>query len=423
MRTKKDDEFIFKTIFVCVIAIVMLIPLWLVKNIISEREELQESAMQDIKSSWASSQSMSGPYLQFDKVEPDSVGKQKIKINFLTLYPEKLYYNVTTHTETLHRSIYDVPVYTSDLVIKGEYKLPNNLDNITMTKLYLTMSDLRGIVGNVDFRLGDKVYLFTADNGKNGAESIVSTVCIDQEMAGDILPFEIKMQLRGTEYMLFYPSGSMTEVQMRGDCLSPSFIGNFLPNERQVNDDGFTAHWIISPLNHGNSEDNQFGVKMLQSVTQYQQTTRAAKYGILIVALVFLAGFLVEMITKREISLLQYIVIGLSLVLFYMLLLSFSEFMTFWLSYLLASLMTIIALTTYFRSILKSKIAYCIGGFVALSYVASYILMQMETFAMLAGTLLLFVCLCAVMYFTSNTHIFFRSEPLGSSSNTPTTMP
>ena len=142
------------------------------------------------------------------------------------------------------------------------------------------------------------------------------------------------------------------------NCNTPSFVGSFLPAERDVNENGFTAKWIVSQINRGAPESTEFGVRLLQPVTQYQQTTRSAKYGII---LVFLAGFIVELITKKEINILQYLIIGLSLVLFYSLLLSFSEIMSFGLSYLISATMTTLAQTGYFKGILKSKVAYLLG--------------------------------------------------------------
>ncbi|MBP5796556.1 MAG: inner membrane CreD family protein [Bacteroidales bacterium] len=148
----------------------------------------------------------------------------------------------------------------------------------------------------------------------------------------------------------------------------------------------------------------RFGVNLVKPVTQYRQTERAAKYGILIVLLVFIAGFVVEIISKKPINLIQYMVIGASLVLFYTLLLAFSDFLAFWLAYLIAAVMTTGALGVYFAGIVKSKWAYLLTGLVALAYGVIYILLQMETFAFLAGSLLLFAILCVIMALTKKMH-------------------
>ena len=140
----------------------------------------------------------------------------------------------------------------------------------------------------------------------------------------------------------------------------------------------------------------------MQGVSQYQKTERSVKYAILIILLVFLAGLLVEFIWKKEINIIQYVVIGLSLVLFYALVLSFSEFISFGRSYIIAAAMTVAALLGYFRGILKSRAAYLLTLLVALAYAASYILLQMETYALISGSMLLFCILVVIMYFTKD---------------------
>ena len=141
---------------------------------------------------------------------------------------------------------------------------------------------------------------------------------------------------------------------------------------------------------------------MVKPVTQYRQTERATKYGLLIIFLVFIAGFVVEIISKKPINIIQYLVIGASLVLFYSLLLAFSDFLSFGLSYLIAAVMTTVALSAYFRGIVRNKWTYLLAGLVALTYGVIYILLQMETFAFLTGTLLLFIILCIIMALTRN---------------------
>ena len=152
-------------------------------------------------------------------------------------------------------------------------------------------------------------------------------------------------------------------------------------------------------------------VTFLDPADPYLQAERSTKYGILIITMVFVAGLLVEFITKKKIHIIQYAVIGLSLALFYALLLAFSEFILFGLSYLIAALMTTIALTLYFRGILKNKAAYLLGIFVALFYAINFVLLQLENFALLSGTLILFILLSTIMYFTRNSNIEKEEQP------------
>ena len=198
------------------------------------------------------------------------------------------------------------------------------------------------------------------------------------------------------------PYGETTEVRMKSNCPDPSFTGDFLPAEREVTDEGFTARWSVSEINRGAPDDTSFGVSLLQGVTQYQQAERSAKYGVLVIVLIFAAGLAVEVATKKKINLVQYLVIGLSLILFYALVLAFSEFVSFPLAYAIAAAMTVAALLGYFRGILRDRAAWVLAAAVALAYLLSYFLLQMETYAFIAGTLVLFVLLTGVMYLTRN---------------------
>jgi inner membrane protein len=173
--------------------------------------------------------------------------------------------------------------------------------------------------------------------------------------------------------------------------------------ERNISENGFTARWQVSQITLASITSDRFGVRLVKPVTQYRQTERSIKYGLLVIFLIFIAAFAVEMISKKPISLIQYMVVGASLVLFYALLLAFSDFLSFGLSYLIAAVMTSGALGAYFGAIVKSKWAYLLTGLVAAAYAVIYILLQMETFAFLTGTLLLFAILCVVMRLTRGT--------------------
>ena len=149
-----------------------------------------------------------------------------------------------------------------------------------------------------------------------------------------------------------------------------------------------------------NKKDSScFGVDFIKVASQYQQAMRSAKYGI---CLVFVAGLLVEFVTHKQINIVQYAVIGLSLTLFYSLLTAFSDMIPFEWSYLIASSMTTLALTLYYKGILKNKSAWVLRGFISIMYGVNYILLQMENYSLLIGSLLLFVLLSVMMYFTAN---------------------
>ena len=413
---KLKDSLPLKIALMGVLALLMLIPLAMVQGQIKDRQNAAESSRHEVAASWGRAQTLTGPVLKFSyDVEVQDKDQQKTtKEATGTVYPRKLSYDIDTQTQTLHRSIYDILVYGADVVVTGDFVIPEYLAKEKLTKQIVSMglSDLRGIEGTVDIDLGEKSYSFHSGSGGkvnpySEAEpnaSLSEPIDMDKALMDGktVLPFRLTYRVKGSSSLMVRPYGETTEVKMHSDCPDPSFTGDFLPSEREVTQEGFTARWSVTEINRGNPDDTSFGVNLLQGVTQYQQTMRSAKYGILVILLVFIAGLAVELVGKKKINIVQYLVIGLSLVLFYALVLSFSEFMRFSVAYALAAVMTIAALFGYFRGILRDRSAWLLTALVALAYLLSYVLLQMETYALLAGTLVLFVLLVGIMYLTRN---------------------
>ena len=405
---KVFNSLFVKLSIVAVIALLMLIPLAMVKSQVQERRNNADSCQREVAQSWGYAQTFAGPSLIFfyDKEEKDADGKTSVKHLSEKVYPKTLDYEIGVATKKLHRSIYDVMVYTADVQATGSFVVPAKYVGLNPTRVAVSLgiSDLRGIEGNAVITLGDIGYTFS--EGSTGAHDAGSYIreSIDPGLlpidGKTEVPFCLTLRAKGSESLYIKPYGDLTNVRMHSDSPNPSFFGDFLPTEREISDDGFTASWTVSQINRGKPDDTTFGVRLLQSVTQYRQSERSVKYGILIILLVFVAGIGIELIGKKEISLVQYLLIGLSLVLFYALTLSFSEFMAFPLAYALAAAMTVCALTAYFRGILRDSKAWLLGALVAVAYGVSYVLLQMETYAFLAGTLILFVVLAVLMYLT-----------------------
>ncbi len=399
-----------------VLALLMLIPLAMIQGLVHERQNAADSSRDEVAASWGRAQTLTGPVLRFvyDLEVADAKGQKTVKEETDTVYPRSLDYDIDISTQTLHRSIYDVMVYGSEVVVTGDFVIPSGYGKKDLKDMSVCMglSDLRGIEGSVDITLGGEAYSFHSgssgyiDGNKMAVRqsNLSEPVELDKALMDGktAVPFRLTYRVKGSSSLMVRPYGETTEVKMRSDCPDPSFTGDFLPSDRSVTDEGFTARWSVSEINRGNPDDTSFGVNLLQGVTQYQQTTRSAKYGILVILLVFLAGLTVELVGKKKIDLVQYLVIGLSLVLFYALVLSFSEFMRFPFAYGLAALMTVAALFGYFRGILRDRSAWLLTALVALAYLLSYVLLQMETYALLAGTLVLFVLLVGIMYLTRN---------------------
>ena len=414
---KLKDSLPLKIALMGVLALLRLVPLALIQSQIRDRLRAADESRDEVSASWGRAQTLTGPVLKLSYYVEELDEEQKKSSTWTTskIYPRTLSYDLDMQTRTLHRSIYDVMVYGTDVTVTGDFVIPEDLAKETLEEQLVTvgMSDLRGVEGTVDIDLGGTVYSF--HSGSTGISSSTSygtvrtaylsePVLLDRAVMDGktVLPFRLTYRVKGSSSLMVRPYGETTEVKMHSNCPDPSFIGDFLPSDREVTADGFTARWSVSEINRGDPDDTSFGVNLLQGVTQYQQTTRSAKYGILVILLVFIAGLAVELVGKKKIDLVQYLVIGLSLVLFYALVLSFSEFMSFSLAYFLAALMTVAALFGYFRGILRDRSAWLLTALVALAYLISYVLLQMETYALLAGTLVLFVLLVGIMYLTTN---------------------
>ncbi|MBR5072943.1 MAG: cell envelope integrity protein CreD, partial [Bacteroidales bacterium] len=379
-----------------ILALLMLIPLAMVQGQISERQDSASASQDEVAVSWGRAQTLTGPVLElsYDVEVKDQNQEKTARRETATVYPRSLVYDIDLPVQTLHRSIYDIMVYGSEVEVTGDFVIPSvySEKELKDQAVSIGISDLRGIDGAVEITLGEQSYSFHSGSGMkkvtytvngvaSGDASLSEPVDLDKALMDGktAIPFRLIYRVRGSSSMMVRPYGEITEVKMHSDCPDPSFTGDFLPSEREVTEDGFTARWSVSEINRGNPDDTSFGVNLLQGVTQYQKTMRSAKYGILVILLVFIAGLAVELVGKKKINLVQYLVIGLSLVLFYALVLSFSEFMNFSLAYLLAALMTVAALFGYFRGILRDRSAWLLTALVALAYLLSYVLLQMET--------------------------------------------
>ena len=398
-ETNKDTVLTLKKIaFIGLITILLLIPLMMIEGVINERNELKYSVKKEISRAVSESQIVDGPRFIYT-VEKEQVvdDKKEVVEELHVINPHKLESKVNVTTETLRRSIYNVIVYHSKINMNGSYVLPEAVYNGKNLKIKMKVSDLKGLTDTPQIRFLNKDYKFDVDD----SGQLYTIVELPKENQTDrIIPFTMQLELKGTERLMFAPSADETVLSISSSYANPSFVGEYLPLSRDVNEDGFTAKWKVLKINKKKSE--YMGVDFIEVASQYQQAIRSVKYGMLIICLVFVAGLLVEFVTQRQIHVVQYAIIGLSLTLFYSLLTAFSDIIPFGWSYLIASTMTTMALTLYYRGILKHKSAWILGGFISIMYVTNYILLQMETYSLLAGSLLLFVLLSVMMYFTAN---------------------
>lgn len=393
-----------KGVFILLAVLVLQIPILLVNFLISEREELSAETEIEVSKQWAGVQDIYPPSLKipYQSKEVNSKGETLLKDAVRVVEPEVAKVTGDVSVTTLHRSIYDVPVYRADLGITGHFELSDDDFAVYKDKLYMYISlgEMRGLEDNITASVNGREYQFElADDGLR--------IELDPAgfAAGSSIDYSIDIRTKGAKSLRFRPEAAAFNVDIRSDHPSPSFGGAFLPDERNVTDDGFEAQWTVTEMNTFGEYDPVFYVDLMVPVSQYQQTGRATKYSFLIILLVFAAIYLVETITRQEVNYIQYIVTGFSLCLFYLLLLSISEYLAFGWAYLIASGMTVTALGGYFIGFLRSRIAVFCTASVAVLYAFIYLLLNLETGSLLVGSLALFVILSLIMYFTRNNHI------------------
>ena len=392
-----------KVSLVAVISLLLLIPLTMIKGVIEDREETKDAVTEEVANSYAKPQTVSAPYLVSYVVETKTVDKKiepsgkQTYVEDYNSYCSQVDYTADVETDVLHRSIYDVIVYNSKVKISGKLPITEKSVIARDNQFRFKVTDVKGFSNPSQLTFGNQSF----ELSRMSDEFVAEVIFPKGAKAGDVIDFAFTFDLKGTESLFFNPSREgNTTVAISSPYPHPSFQGAMLPNTREVKEDGFNATWSVSSFNSSSYDD--MGVKFVDPANPYQQSMRSAKYGMLIIVLVFVAGLFVEFLTRKEINPIQYAVIGLSLVLFYSLLVAFSEFIAFAVAYIIAALMTTGALMFYFRDILKSRSAYVLGGFVALVYALNYMLLQMETYALLAGSIVLFLLLCVVMYLTAN---------------------
>lgn len=411
-----------KVLLIGFLMFMLLIPIEMITSLIREREDNAESAINEVQEKWSEAQTVIGPMLTIPYYKNDS----KV-ISKLIILPENLTIDGEIKTETLKRGIYEVIVYNSPLTIRGEFVMPDEYKQLSPEKiltdeimLNLALTDMRGLCDNVKVNWNGEIIPLSPGIMNRSFESGMSAKINFQTLNKEEnkISFSIDLQIKGSKSLNFAPVGGTTTVNLTSNCKTPSFCGTFLPETREVDENGFKSSWKIHYLNRNygqvievnqNNEvlnvstisNSVFGVDLRLPVQQYQQAIRSVKYAFLIIILTFAVSFFVEVKQKRNIHPLQYLLIGLALCLFYSLLVSLSEHIGFTLAYLIAAVMTVLLIFFYLLGILKIKrTALTIGTLLSLLYVYIYVLIQLETFALLAGSIGLFIILAIIMYYS-----------------------
>lgn len=406
-----------------VIALLMMIPIGMISAVVYERASYQRSAIAEVGQSWGGAVDISGPALivpveaRWVQTITDDEGNETQKDMVtsrlpLVLLPEMLEINVDTQTQLRSRGIFEVPVYTADIEMRFDFntdRLGQNLperDVIMWNRasVALLLPSTRSFTGAARLTAGESS--FDLEPGiPLGGHSGVRAMLGDPRELGVL---ELKMGLNGAQYFRVSPAGRLTTMSFTSDWPHPSFNGAFLPSEREISDEGFSARWEvphiardIPQISHDleKVDDIVFGVSLFNPVNFYQKVTRSTKYGTLFVALTFLAVFLMEGLATKRIHPAQFVLIGAAQSVFFLLLLALSEQLGFSIAYTAASLATI-SLLAYYGFTGLGKRAWVLVAILAVLYAILYVLLQSADYALLIGSVLAFVAVAATMVFT-----------------------
>lgn len=414
--------------------IILLIPLAYINVLIQERSYRQMDVVREINSKWGNDVLVYGPILKipyktytetqrYNEKTKTYFKETKTEIEVAYIFPERLDSDVNVNSKTLHRGNFESVVFTTKMNFSGFY-IPTDLsqkgiknEDILWDKstVILQTSNLKGIKSEVSIKLNGNKYDFQTNfNSQNNNSNldVLETSFINEDELKDETndDFELNITFNGTEEINIIPVGKVTTMKMVSNWADPSFTGNYLPNDETkiITKDGFEADWKVLHINRAFSQQHLnkipnlnrfgFGTKFVVLVDEYQKSERSAKYGFLVIGLTFLIFFLIQTMSKIQIHPFQYLMIGLALTMFYTLLVSISEHSNFLKAYLIAGISVVLLITIYSKSILKNlKFPLFIGVSLTALYTFIYVIIQLENYALLVGSIGLFLILAAVM--------------------------
>ena len=429
--------------------LILTVPLFVV---IDDREERRNQVTEEISSKWGRDQTILGPVLSVPYYQTiTDRSRTTRKIQYLHFLPDKLEMNAIVEPETKYRGIFETVVYKSKIKITGTFDLLDwelaRVDDQDILKnrasLCFGIPDVRGIreATSISFRgqnLEAKPELPTQEVLNSGISSLVNL----SEQDGPMV-FDLELHLDGSSSLAFSPLGKTTNVNIQSPWISPSFDGAFLPLNKKIGTDGFSASWKVLHLNRSiphawtgtlpssnsgvNWKNGQlfagpanilgdfaFGVKFYMPNDVYQKTTRMAKYAILFLVFGFASFFFTEILQKAQVHPIQYLLVGFSTLIFYLLLLSLSEHFGFDRAYLISTAAVVFLIGSYASAILSSrKLAISVSLVLSILYGYLYVILQLESYALLMGSLGLFGALALAMFFTRKIDWYSLRLPSG----------
>jgi inner membrane protein len=411
------------------ILIGLLIPLAMVQSVVSERSKRRNSVAEEISGTWAGPQTIAGPMLivPYRCSITDNEGKTRQATWRATFLPEALDVQGVLEPEMRNRTLFKVVVYRGHLKISGRFTRPelSSVTRSTVEPLWneavvsIGIADPRGIARRASLKWNGVDMPLEPGAIDTGLSPSGLHVAVDltNALAGSSIPFALDLDVNGHRDLRILPVGGETAMQLTSSWPHPSFVGA-LPDPRTVTKDGFTAGWRV-PYSGGalsrawtdggpdrdkmksQATASAFGVSLVQPIDIYQQAERAVKYASLFIVMTFVVFFLFEVVRARLLHPVQYVFIGFAMCMFYLLLVSISEHLGFDAAYAGAATVTILLIASYSVFVLGGFWeGTLIGTALGAVYGFLYLLLRLEDYALLAGSIGLFAMLALVMLLT-----------------------
>lgn len=431
-----------KFLLVALITIAMPVPLFFIFIALMDRQDNARTAEADIARGWGGAQMIGGPVLAVPYVVTESTRSAEGAVTvtdvrrLAVFLPKTLTADISSQTQVRSRGIFNVNVYNADVVLQGVFERPNFAEfgftpkSIAwdQAQLLVSISDLQGLSENVSVSWGDARTNVAFRPGLApelgvGSPGINARVALTAD-GGDV-PFDLTIKLRGTRDLQLSAAGGETVVTAKGNWPHPSFQGTFLPTARTISAQGFTASWRVPHLARnlpqampngeaivGGLMGASFGVAFVEPVNFYLLVERALKYALLFIGLAFLSFFLIETLSGARLHAVQYLLIGGAQVVFYLLLLSFAEQIGFNLAYLVAAAATVLLISAYAWSALKSSSrGMIVFAVLSVLYALLFLLLKQEDYALLIGASAAFAAVAVTMYVTRNVDWYQSARP------------
>ena len=419
------------------IALALLSPVAMIRDLIAERQARSNEAVAGIALGWGQRQTLAGPFLSInyerswvETVQETNDGKQKERRTERSEWRvhripvESVQWSIDATTSEKARGIYKARLYVARVKARGRILIPERFGvgdsgriNFSAPRFVLGISDPRGIRSVAALSIGDETIDFRPGSGDtalaNGIHAIMKDVGADKART---LDYELSFELAGAEALAVAPLGRDNSVAMRADWPHPSFQGVFLPAKHELGKDGFTAAWQVSRYAAQGGErlaacergkvcagltTQELGVSFVEPAGLYLKLERASKYGFLFIGLTFAAFMLFELFRRLPIHPVQYTLVGLALAMFFLLLTALSEHIAFALAYVSATLACVALIGAYVGYVMRSALmGIAFGAALGALFGVLYMLLRAEDYALLAGSILLFALLAALMLLT-----------------------